>query len=73
MKITAATAIPAGAFVRYAWVQNTDVPAWGFVAGPINGPRGNLRDSEGEVAVLDPDGLNWPLHNWAPTFSYEVA
>lgn len=73
VKITAATAIPAGAFVRYAWVQNTDVPAWGFVAGPINGPRGNLRDSEGEVAVLDPDGLNWPLHNWAPTFSYEVA
>lgn len=73
VKITAATAIPAGAFVRYAWVQNTDVAAWGAVAGPINGPRGNLRDSEGEVAVLDPDGINWPLHNWAPFFSYEVA
>ncbi|WP_435656043.1 hypothetical protein [Brucella pituitosa] len=47
--------------VRYAWQG-------GIFTGPLTGPRGCLRDSQGETTRLDPDGLNLPLHNWCSLF-----
>ncbi|MEG9303338.1 hypothetical protein [Psychrobacter celer] len=66
VKIIADTNIPAGAELRYAWTP---------VAQPnrVNGPRGNLRDSQGNDIVFDQSGINKPLHNWTPIFKYEVA
>lgn len=37
-------------------------------AGRLLGPRGCLRDSQGNTIIFDPGGTNWPLHNWAPIF-----
>jgi hypothetical protein len=38
-------------------------------AGRLLGPRGCLRDSQGDSIIFDPQGSNWPLHNWAPIFN----
>ncbi len=65
VKITAAATIPAGAKVRYAWTGAGAV-------GPVNGPRGNLRDSQGGVVVFSPTDLAVPLHNWCPIFEYAL-
>ncbi|MNS00543.1 hypothetical protein D3C72_318030 [compost metagenome] len=53
--ITAATAPAAGAKLRY-----------GFAAAGVGG--GNLRDSQGDLIVFDPGGLNHPMHNWCALF-----
>ncbi len=64
VKIVAASTIPAGAKVRYAWK-----PGPSASPGPKTGPRGNLRDSQGDVIpLLDPGGLNLPMHNWCVIF-----
>ncbi|WP_345214376.1 hypothetical protein, partial [Mucilaginibacter gynuensis] len=33
--------------------------------GRLGGSRGCLRDSQGNVEIFEPNGLNFPLHNWA--------
>jgi hypothetical protein len=38
-------------------------------AGPVSGPRGCLRDSQGDSVLFD----NYPLHNWCPIFSINVT
>ena len=50
-----ATAPAAGAKLRY-----------GFAATGVGG--GNLRDSQGDLIVFDPGGLNHPMHNWCALF-----
>lgn len=40
--------------------------------GRMEGQRGCLRDSQGDLIKADPDGLNFPLHNWAPIFKYQL-
>lgn len=65
LKIITAIPIPAGAKLRYAWTPSA-------VPNRATGPRGNLRDSQGNDMVFDPKGINKPLHNWAPIFQYEV-
>lgn len=61
VKIVAASAIPAGAKLRYAFYGSG-------TAGRTNGPRGNLRDTQGTSIVFDPAGLNYPAHNWCVMF-----
>lgn len=65
VKIIAATPIPAGSKLRYAWSPSTS-------PNRTTGPRGNLRDSQGNDLIFDPTGINKPMHNWCPIFEYEV-
>lgn len=65
VKLTAAATIPAGAKVRYAATGTG-------TTGPVDGPRGNLRDSAGDREMLDPDRVAWPLHNWCCHFEYAL-
>lgn len=37
-------------------------------SGRLHGPRGNLRDSQGEEEVLTIQGKNYPIHNWCYQF-----
>jgi len=41
-------------------------------AGRLEGPRGCLRDSQGDSIVFDPGGTNWKLHNWTPIFKLTI-
>jgi hypothetical protein len=41
-------------------------------AGRLLGPRGCLRDSQGNTIIFDPEGTNWPLHNWTPIFELNL-
>lgn len=66
VKIVASTVIPSGAKVRYAWSGSGNY-------GPVNGPRGNLRDTQGDQIVFDPMGINKPMHNWCVIFEKEVV
>ena len=61
VKVTAAATIPAGAKLRYAWSGSGNV-------GNLVGPRGNLRDSQGDSIIFDPMGINKPMHNWCVIF-----
>jgi len=61
IRIVAATSIPAGAKLQYAFYGATN-------SGPISGPRGNLRDTQGNTLVFDPSGLNYKAHNWCVMF-----
>jgi hypothetical protein len=61
VKIVAASSIPSGAKLRYAFYGSG-------TAGRTNGPRGNLRDTQGTSIVFDPSGLNYPAHNWCVMF-----
>lgn len=65
VKVVAASTIPAGAKLRYAWSGSGEV-------GPINGPRGNLRDTQGNTIVFDPTGINKPMHNWCVIFELSL-
>ncbi|HEY1035536.1 MAG TPA: sialate O-acetylesterase [Pseudoxanthomonas sp.] len=65
VKITAASTIPAGAKVRYAWSGSGNV-------GKHVGPRGNLRDTQGDRIRFDRNGINTPMHNWAVIFEMGV-
>lgn len=66
VKIIAASAIPAGAKLTYATDGTT-------ASGRLTGPRGNLRDSQGDDIVFDGGGLNLPMHNWCITFEETLA
>jgi hypothetical protein len=58
---------PVGGWVQYAchdWVNTT---------GRTAGPRGNLRDSQGDSIVFDPAGTNFPMHNWCVRFRMGIT
>ncbi|MFL9556743.1 hypothetical protein [Acinetobacter baumannii] len=63
LKFVTAAPIPAGAKLRYAWTP---------VAQPnrTTGPRGNLRDSQGDTIVFDDLGINKRMDNWCPILEY---
>jgi len=53
IRITAATAVGAGAKLRYGY----------------NGQDGgNIRDTQGDSLVFDGGGINYPMHNWCVVF-----
>jgi hypothetical protein len=56
------TQSPQNCKVRYA--VNGDY----MKSGPIHGPRGNLRDSQGEKESISIQGKEYPLHNWCYQF-----
>jgi hypothetical protein len=41
-------------------------------AGRTSGPRGCLRDSQGNTIIFDPEGTNYPLNNWTPIFRIQL-
>ena len=55
---------PIGCKVRYA------VNGEYLKGGRINGPRGNLRDSQGDSVMIEVNGKLLPLHNWCCQFDY---
>lgn len=61
VKITAASAIPAGAKLRYGF--NSATGKGGYVSG-----CGNLRDSQGDIATYH----RHPLHNWCVIFELSL-
>ncbi|MDZ4057561.1 MAG: hypothetical protein U1D69_11500, partial [Polynucleobacter sp.] len=58
--IELASATPAPAFFRYAWTGTNS----GSNLGKL---KGCIRDTVGNDEIFDPDGLNYPLHNWMVT------
>lgn len=58
----ACKAPPVGCKVRYA--VNGDY----MKSGNLHGPRGNLRDSQGDILTAMISGSSRPLHNWAFQF-----
>ncbi len=66
LTVTCASNPGGGAWLRYAVGISGDDRTAG---GPVNGPRGNVRDSS---AWTDADGNAWPGH-YAPRFQLTVA
>lgn len=67
VKIIAAEPIPSGSVLQYAHdATDTGSPYFALRAGRLYGPRGNIRDSQGNTIIGDPGGLDLPLHNWLP-------
>ncbi len=57
---------PAGhRHIKYAWVGSIACSGGGCGAGPVTGPRGNLRDSDPLTSLLGDDSDH--LYNWAVT------
>jgi hypothetical protein len=61
IKITSSVTIEAGFKLQYAFYG-------AGVSGSVNGPRGNLRDTQGDRIVFEENGLNHPAHNWCVMF-----
>lgn len=57
---------PKGCRVRYA--VNGDK----MKSGRLHGPRGNLRDSQGDSLFLTIHGKDYPIHNWCYQFEMSV-
>ena len=57
---------PKGCRVRYA--VNGDM----MKSGRLHGPRGNLRDSQGDSLSLSIQGKDYPIHNWCYQFDYPI-
>ena len=57
---------PKGCRVRYA--VNGDK----MKSGRLHGPRGNLRDSQGDSLFLTIRGKDYPIHNWCYQFDMPV-
>lgn len=57
---------PKGCRVRYAF--NGDK----MKSGRMHGPRGNLRDSQGDSLFLTIQGKDYPIHNWCYQFDMLV-
>lgn len=57
---------PKGCRVRYA--VNGDK----MKSGRLHGPRGNLRDSQGDSLFLKIQGKDYPIHNWCYQFDIPV-
>lgn len=70
VRIVLAEEPPLDALLTYARGRVGD-PATG---GPINGPRGNLRDTAGDTDnYQDSQGVTRYLHNWCVMFEYSYA
>jgi len=65
LKITCASPVSAGYKIDYG-ING------GSAASPTSGPRGNLRDTQGDLIVFDPNGINKPMHNWCVNFELEL-
>ena len=63
--IATARDLTAGSKLRYAWNGTAQT-------GRTAGPRGNLRDSQGDTLVFDPAGLNKRMDNWCVIFEQTV-
>jgi hypothetical protein len=63
---TAPSAAAGHRHVEYAYVGSIDCGDTGCPAGPLTGPRGNLRDSDPVTSRLD-GGNSAHLYNWAVT------
>ncbi|HEY2104658.1 MAG TPA: hypothetical protein VGH29_02665 [Candidatus Binataceae bacterium] len=59
-------AAPGHRHIQYAYVGSVQCPGGGCGAGPLTGPRGNLRDSDPMTSRLDGGG-SIHLYNWAAT------
>jgi hypothetical protein len=57
---------PKGCKVRYA------INGEKFKSGRLHGPRGNLRDSQGEHQKAHVNGKTYPLHNWCWQFDIPI-
>ena len=57
---------PKGCRVRYA--VNGDK----MKSGRLHGPRGNLRDSQGDSLILSIQGNDYPIHNWCYQFDMPI-
>ena len=58
--------IPPGARLRYGFKGTA-------ASGSRAGPRGNLRDSQGDTLVFDPDGIRKRMDNWCVIFEAAVT
>ncbi len=58
--------ISAGTKVRYAFKGT-------IATGRLAGPRGNLRDSQGNTLVFEPTGINKRMDNWCVIFERTVG
>lgn len=65
VRLTTAAPIVGEATLRYAFEGGTQ-------SGRMTGPRGNLRDSQGDSLVFDPSGIARPMHNWCVIFELPV-
>ena len=67
-EVTISTSLPVtgGATLRYAFDGSDQ-------SGHDSGPRGNLRDSQGDALVFDPGGIAKPMHNWCVIFEMPVT
>ena len=70
VNIVCSGAVPANAWVNYAWAADTVSSS---PPGRSLGARGNLRDSQGVSIVFDPSGINQPMHNWCLMFEAQVT
>ena len=41
-------------------------------SGRLHGPRGNLRDSQGDSLILSIQGKDYPIHNWCYQFDLPI-
>ena len=41
-------------------------------SGRLHGPRGNLRDSQGDSLILSIHGKDYPIHNWCYQFDMSI-
>jgi hypothetical protein len=57
---------PKGCKVRYA--VNGDY----MKSGRLHGPRGNLRDSQGDSLTINIQGEIVPIHNWCYQFDIQI-
>jgi hypothetical protein len=61
------SAIPDSCRVRYA------VNGEKMKSGRQHGPRGNLRDSQGDSLTINIQGRNYPIHNWCWQFDIPIT
>jgi len=41
-------------------------------SGRLHGPRGNLRDSQGDSITITIQGKTFPIHNWCYQFDMPI-
>lgn len=69
VKVVAENTIPLGSYLQYAYKSEFTNSNRN---GPIDGPRGNLRDSQGDDIVFDPSGINKRMDNWCILFNFKI-
>ncbi|HHC4326370.1 TPA: hypothetical protein ACN74O_003140 [Klebsiella pneumoniae] len=68
VSVVAASDVTDGAKLRYAFIGGTH----GQKPDRTQGPRGCLRDSQGDTIIFDPDGLNRRMDNYCTMFEIEI-